>query len=286
MVLSSCEVTEEAVLAFASTFTKQDRFGRASLLGEAAALRWLAQAEPAGGLHVAAVVSATDSELVEERIATRSPTREAARCAGTALARTHAAGAGWWGCPPPGWSGDYRIDHSLTPTVGRDAAPATWGAFYAEYRVLSYVRALRDGGQFTAREVAVFERLASRLASGAYDVPQPRLVGECGHAVARLHGDLWAGNLLWDANEGNPTRAAIIDPMAHGGHAETDLAMLALFGCSFLDDLIRSYEEVSPLAEGWRERVALHQVAPLLLHCVLFGGHYLGATLEAARRYV
>jgi hypothetical protein len=31
--------------------------------------------------------------------------------------------------------------------------------------------------------------------------------------------------------------------------------------------------------------VGLHQVSPLLLHCVLFGGHYLAQALSAARRY-
>ena len=268
------------------TFCKHDRWGRASLEGEAAGLRWLAAAEDEGGLHVARVVSASPQELVEERVSTRAATAEAARCAGAALARTHAAGAPWWGCPPPGWSGSYRIDASLTPTVSEEDAAPTWGAFYAEARVMAYVRVLRDEGSYGAREVAVFERLATRLANGVYDAPQPGLVTQQGHQVARLHGDLWAGNLLWDANPDNATGAALIDPMAHGGHAETDLAMLALFGCAHLEDLVRAYDEVSPLADGWRERVALHQVAPLLLHCVLFGGHYLAAALGAAQRYV
>lgn len=268
------------------TFTKRDRGGRASLLGEAAGLRWLAQAEAEGGLHAAKVVFASDEELVEERITTKSPTKEMARAAGAALAHTHAAGAPWWGCPPPGWSGNHRIDHSLTPTVDEDHAPASWGAFYAEHRVMTYVRVLRDSGDYGSGEVATFERLSSRLAAGTFDVAQPALVIQNGFEVARLHGDLWAGNLLWDANPNNVTGAALIDPMAVGGHAETDLAMLDLFGCAHLGELLRGYDEVSPLADGWRERVALHQVAPLLLHCVLFGGHYLDAALRAARRYL
>lgn len=267
-------------------FVKRDQWGRSSLMGEAAALRWLAEAEPEGGIHVATVVSASDRELVEERVVTRMPTSEMARRAGAALARTHAAGAPWWGCPPTGWSGSYRIDHSLTDTVAEGDAPATWGEFFAQHRVMAYVCTLRDEGSYGPTEAAVFERLASRLVAGTYDAPQPRLVGEQGHEVARLHGDLWAGNLLWDANPHNPSCAALIDAMAHGGHAETDLAMLALFGCTHLDDLLRGYDEVSPLADGWRERTALHQVAPMLLHCVLFGGHYLDATLRLARRYL
>lgn len=163
---------------------------------------------------------------------------------------------------------------------------STWGAFYAEYRVMHYVRTLRDEGSYGAGEVAVFERLADRLCDGVFDAPQPSLVGERGHMVARLHGDLWAGNLLWDTNPDNATGAVLIDPMACGGHAETDLAMLNLFGCSHLDELLRGYNEASALADGWRERIGLHQIAPLLLHCVLFGGFYLGATLQVAKRYV
>jgi fructosamine-3-kinase len=269
-----------------ASFTKRDRFGRASLMGEARALSWLAEAEPSGGIHVAKVISATNEELVEERITTKSATVEAARCVGAALARTHAAGGAWWGCPPEGWSGSYRIDHSLTPTVDRQAAASTWGAFYAEHRVMTYVRVLRDEGAYGPSEVQVFDRLANRLCAGTFDVPQPRLVVENGHEVARLHGDLWAGNLLWDANTGNATGAALIDPMAHGGHAETDLAMLALFGCSHLQVILSAYDEVSPLADGWRERVALHQLSPVLLHCVLFGGGFLGEALAIARHYV
>ena len=73
--------------------------------------------------------------------------------------------------------------------------------------------------------------------------------------------------------------------MAYGGHAETDLAMLALFGYPFLDEVLRGYDEASSIADGWRERVALHQLAPLLLHCVLFGGWYLGEAVSTARRY-
>ncbi len=272
--------------AFVQTFTKTDRFGRASLVGEAAALRWLAEAEADGGLHVARVVSASDTELVEERIVTGAATMDAARRAGAALAVTHAAGAPWWGCPPAGWFGAYRLDHSLTPTVEKHNAPSTWGAFYAEYRVMHYVRVLRDEGSYGAEEAAVFERLAGRLSDGAFDAPQPALVGARGHKVARLHGDLWAGNLLWDTNPDNTTGAALIDPMACGGHAETDLAMLDLFGCSHLDELLRGYNETSSLADGWRERISLHQVAPLLLHCVLFGGHYLWSALQVAKRYI
>jgi fructosamine-3-kinase len=96
---------------------------------------------------------------------------------------------------------------------------------------------------------------------------------------SRVHGDLWPGNLLWSAD--GP--AYLIDPAAHGGHRETDLAMLALFGAPFLDRILASYDETAPLAAGWRARVPLHQLHPLLVHACLFGAGYAGPVAEAAR---
>ena len=266
-------------------FVKRGNPATASLEGEAAALRWLAEATPAGGMPVAEVVEANPFKLVEKRVRTGAASVAAAERAGAALAITHAAGAPWWGAPPNGWQGAYRIDDSLTPTVTREDAPGTWGAFYAEWRVMAYTRQARDAGVFGPSEVALLERVANRLADGVFDAPQPGMLAKTGISVARIHGDLWSGNLLWDADPANPVGAVLIDPMAHGGHAETDLAMLARFGCPHLDRLVVAYNEVSPLADGWRERVMLHQLAPLLHHCVLFGRSYVGSTLEVARAY-
>jgi fructosamine-3-kinase len=97
-------------------------------------------------------------------------------------------------------------------------------------------------------------------------------------APARLHGDLWNGNVLWSR-----TGAVLIDPAAHGGHPETDLAMLALFGLPHLDTVLGAYAEAAGTAAGWRGRVALHQLHPLLVHTVLFGGSYAAQTARAAR---
>jgi fructosamine-3-kinase len=93
---------------------------------------------------------------------------------------------------------------------------------------------------------------------------------------ARLHGDLWSGNVL-TGPDGGP---ALIDPAVYGGHREVDLAMLALFG-SVSPRLLAAYEEITPLADGWRDRIALWQLYPLLCHTVLFGGSY-GASFERA----
>lgn len=273
-----------------ATYEKVDHGPHADFAGEAAGLRWLGAAEKDGGLSCTRVVSATAHRLVEERMPQGAPTREKARRAGAALARTHAAGAAWYGCPPPGWDGPgYAIGRSLTPVVSasaRDGAQS-WGAACAEWRVMPHVRTIRDDGLVDAGEARLLTRVADRMAAGDFDSPEPARVRAGGHACARIHGDLWAGNLLWaaDGTRAAATGAALIDPMASGGHAETDLAMLQLFGCAYLDDLLAAYDEASPLADGWRDRVAIHQLVPVLLHCVLFGGDYVGLALSIARRY-
>jgi fructosamine-3-kinase len=151
----------------------------------------------------------------------------------------------------------------------RNSPAPQWPEWYATDRVLPYLRSARDAGSVTADQIGVIERVVSRIDDLA-GPPEP---------PARLHGDLWSGNVLWSTDG-----AWIIDPAAHGGHRETDLAMLALFGCAHLDVVLRAYDEVAPLAEGWRGRVGLHQLFPLLVHAVLFGAGYGGqAASEAAR---
>ena len=272
-------------IAKRGTFTKRGTPEGASLEGEAAALRWLAQAEPAGGMPVVEVLSVSPFELVERRIVSGASSASAAERVGAALAITHASGASWWGAPPDGWQGAYVIDGSVTPTVGERDAASSWGAFYAEWRIMAYLRQARDAGVIGKDEAKVFERVANRLAEGMYDAPQPGLLVSADMRVARIHGDLWSGNLMWDADPGNAVGAVLIDPMAHGGHAETDLAMLALFGCQHLERIVAAYDEASPLADGWRDRVRLHQLAPLLHHCALFGRSYVRSALDAARPY-
>ena len=120
-------------------------------------------------------------------------------------------------------------------------------------------------------DTEVRDRVADRLASGEFDNGRP---------PARLHGDLWAGNIIW-TREG----PVLIDPAAHGGHAETDLAMLLLFTAPHIARIIAAYDEAAPLADGWQERVGLHQLFPVMVHAVVFGGDYVRQSVEMARAY-
>ncbi|HZB47994.1 MAG TPA: fructosamine kinase family protein [Mycobacteriales bacterium] len=180
---------------------------------------------------------------------------------GRELAALHAAGAPTFGGPRPGWIGAAPLDNRPC-----DA----WADFYGARRVEPYVRLLRDAG-LPAADAAVFDRLLGRLPDVAGPAEPP----------ARLHGDLWTGNVLWSGGQG-----WLVDPAAHGGHRETDLAMLELFGQPGLGRLLAAYQEVAPLAPGWPERRRLHQLHPLLVHALLFpGGGYLDSALAAARGY-
>ncbi|MDH3034019.1 fructosamine kinase family protein [Streptomyces sp. TRM75561] len=229
---------------------------------EAAGLRWLAEA---GAPPVPRVHGREGAWLVLDRVAQGRPGREAALRFGRELAGLHAAGAPAFGAPPPG--GPVEAFIGLAPM--RNVTGDDWPSWYAEHRVLPYLRRAVDAGTTGAGEAAVVERVCARL---------PELAGPA-EPPARLHGDLWSGNVLWGADG----RVRLIDPAAHGGHRETDLAMLALFGCPLLDAVLEGYQEVAPLAEGWRERVGVHQLFPLLVHAVLFGRGYAGQALGAAR---
>ena len=83
-----------------------------------------------------------------------------------------------------------------------------------------------------------------------------------------------------------PDGAVLIDPAAHGGHRETDLAMLALFGFPHLDAVYRGYQSLHPLRQCWRDRLGLHQLYPLLVHLNHFGEAYGPAVERACRTYV
>lgn len=98
---------------------------------------------------------------------------------------------------------------------------------------------------------------------------------------ARLHGDLWAGN-VHVAADGAPV---LIDPAVYGGHREVDLAMMRLFG-GFSSRVFAAYEEALPLAPEHQRRVPLYQLYPLLVHLELFGAGYLGQVRACLARLI
>ncbi len=230
--------------------------GAAALNAEAAGLRWLAVA---GAVPIPEVVTSHDGLLAVSWLPPGRADPAAAERFGRDLARLHAAGSASFGAPWPGYIASLSLPNDQS---GR------WPSWFAEYRLMPYCRLAADGGVFAAADVALVEAVAARIGDLAGPEEPP----------SRIHGDCWSGNVLWSGGRG-----WLIDPAAHGGHRETDLAMLALFGAPHLDRIIAAYQEMAPLAPGWQARVPLHQLHPLLVHVCLFGAAYREPALAAAR---
>ncbi|MGN6754189.1 MAG: fructosamine kinase family protein [Intrasporangium sp.] len=234
---------------------------------EACGLRWLAEAEADGGTRIVRVLDVGEGFIDLEQVHVSGPTREAADELGRSLAATHRAGAPAFGSPPEGWEGPAWIGRQ-----GQSNVPEpSWGRFYAEQRVRPFVHAAARVGHLDGRALSGLDDLCDRIASGEFDDDRP---------PARIHGDLWSGNVLW-ATGG----ACLIDPAAHGGHGLTDLAMLALFGAPGLERVLDSYAEAGALPNGWRDLIGLHQLHPLAVHAVSHGPSYAVELVAVAARY-
>jgi fructosamine-3-kinase len=238
------EVAEDSAAAFAA---------------EANGLRWLG--EP-GAVPVPEVFAAEPAALVMSMITPGQATPAAAFRFGAELARLHAAGANSFGAPWRGFIASLPLDNTQQPQQPQ------WPEWYASRRLLPYLRLATDSGALGPQEGRLTEAVMDRIGGLAGPAEPP----------SRIHGDCWAGNVLWSGGRG-----WLIDPAAHGGHRETDLAMLALFGAPHLDRIMTGYDDTVPLAAGWRSRVPLHQLHPLLVHACLFGASYRDAVHAAAR---
>ena len=229
----------------------------AAFAAEASGLRWLAEAD---AVPVPEVLAVTETALVISMIRPGHATPSAAFGFGAGLARLHAAGAADFGAPWRGFIASLPLDN--TPDG------AAWPQWYASRRLLPYLRMAVDSGALRPGDGRLVETVMDRIGSLA-GPPEP---------PSRIHGDCWAGNVLWSGDRG-----WLIDPAAHGGHRETDLAMLDLFGAPHLDRILAGYNDAVPLAPGWRSRIPLHQLHPLLVHACLFGASYRDGVRSAAR---
>ena len=252
-----------------------------SAYAEAAGLNWLGAASS----QVVKVVAVSDHTISTTKIAPERPTRAAAEAAGVELARIHLAGAPAFGSPPLGWPGPNFIG---TQIQACEPDP-DWARFYITQRVLPFYRKAADAGNIHDPERTV-ERACELIAAATWESAHvaPGVAG-------RIHGDLWSGNLLYgrpvsknvltetaldDAGadngevDGGGVEPFFIDPAAHGGHPETDLAMLALFGTPFIEAVFEGYQSVRPLADDWQDYIPVHQLHPLAVHAVTHGPSY------------
>ncbi len=235
---------------------------------EAAGLTWLAESQTARCPQVIAVGDGEGDEgdegeaafLLLEWIERGRPAAGTDAVFGRELAALHDAGAPCFGREDRRTTGSRRL-----PNEPHD----DWSTFYAECRLLPLARLAAESAALPEPSIHALERLAGSL---------DRL--DDGAPPARLHGDLWAGNRIVDAGG----ESWLIDPAVHGGHREFDLAMMRLFG-GFSPACFAAYAEQHPLTDGWQDRVPLHQIAPLVVHAIKFGGGYVAAAADAISRY-
>lgn len=227
---------------------------------EAAYLRWLRE----GSDTVVEVIALDEgaNTVTIKRVAEVRPSREAAAQAGRELAAIHAAGATAFGAPADGWTGPNfigRVRQTCEPT-------ARWAPFYVSQRVLPFAEAAAGSGNLSSGGLGVVKRACDALLAEDEDAP-----------LARIHGDLWAGNLLFSADG-----PRFIDPAAHGGHPRTDIAMLELFGAPHFDAIVDGYLVAGGnLGADWERRIPIHQLHPLAVHALTHGPSY-GAALQRA----
>ncbi len=223
---------------------------------EAKSLEWLGEA----GARVPQVLLCSDDDpahLVLRWVQSGRSTREGDADFGRMLARLHQQSFPCFGRPDSRPTGSRSLPN--TPSI-------SWEDHYGSQRLLPLVAiGLKDGS--LPPETARLLRIVAESLTVFAGPPEP---------PALLHGDLWAGNRIVDA----AGRSWMIDPASFGGHREFDLAMMRLFG-GYGPDCFSAYQNEFPLADGWEDRVLLHQLAPLAVHAIKFGGHYGGALHDA-----
>lgn len=186
-----------------------------------------------------------------------APVKTSMRNFGAALANMHRQPQSHFG-----WHSDNYIGSLLQINTHYH----TWAEFYTQCRITPLAKILFDSGAFSKTDITTVELFCRNTAQLFPD-----------ESPALLHGDLWGGNYMITA-EGNAT---VFDPAVYYGHREMDLGMTKLFG-GFPQDFYDAYQETYPLEKGWQQRLPLMQLCPLLVHAVLFAGHY----IESARSII
>ncbi len=243
-----------------AVFVKTHPRGEALFEAEADGLCWLDEAD---ALRIPQVLArGTEGFMAMEFIAPGPPARDYDERLGRGLAGLHRAGA-------PGHG--HTRDNFIATLAQDNTAETKWARFYGERRLLPMAIVGHDRGRLPLPTLRRLETLVTRLDQRC-GPPEP---------PARLHGDLWSGNVLCSA-EGGPV---LIDPAVYGGHREMDLAMMRLFG-GFSTRCFAAYDESFALMPGHEERVELCQLYPLLVHVALFGGSYTAQAQRIIDRYL
>lgn len=195
-------------------------------------------------------VAGDQQYLLLQWIERAAPAKDYYSSLGKSLAEMHSQSQTQSGWPVDNYIGSLPQHNTITDD---------WCSFYANHRIAPLVKRLTTTGQFNSKQLGHAERLYTKL-SQYFPNEKP----------AFLHGDLWGGN-HFPNEKGLPV---LIDPAVYCGHREMDIGMTALFG-GFGSNFYEAYHYYYPLESGWQQRLQLTQLYPVLVHAVLFGGHYI-----------
>ena len=163
----------------------------------------------------------------------------------------------------------FEEDNFIGSLSQKNTISKKWSEFYATCRILPLVKKLKDDGVFSKNEMSYGENFCKKI-----DEILPA------EPASLLHGDLWSGNYMIAKNGA----AAIFDPAVYFGHREMDIGMTKLFG-GFSQPFYEAYNEMYPLEKDWQQRIPYTQLYPLLVHAILFGGHYIESAREILREF-
>jgi protein-ribulosamine 3-kinase len=166
---------------------------------------------------------------------------------------------------------EFGLDHDnyMGSMVQHNDRHRDWTEFFVTERLERQLKDARDSHYFTPVDIACFQRMYGRL-DDIFPKEKPSLI----------HGDLWNGNYIVSETG----RACLIDPAVYYGHREADIAMTTLFG-GFSGDFYSAYDGEFRMEKGWRERLDIYNLYPLLIHLNLFGEGYLGSIVRIIRRF-
>ncbi len=216
-----------------------------------------------GAIPVPAVIHAAPGLLLMDMIEHSGGIGDAAQeHAADLLATLHGIAAEAYG---------HERDTLIGPLHQPNPWTKSWVEFFRDWRLLHMGRQALDAGRLPADTFARLERFCATLEQHIDEPAQPSLI----------HGDIWGGNVLCRAGR----VAGFIDPAIYHADAEIELAFATLFA-TFGDAFFNRYNEHRPIRPGFFEtRRDIYNLYPLLVHTVLFGGHYAGTVDGILRRF-
>jgi len=199
--------------------------------------------------------------LIMEYIEPKAPSKKNMELFGHQLAEMHHT------------DGDFAFGWTENSFIGSlpqsNNVHPDWTTFYVKERLQVQLDLARNNAFLQASEIPSIKSLIE-VCDPLFQNISPSI----------LHGDLWGGNYIIDAN-GAPY---LIDPSVYYGHSEVDLAMSRLFG-GFDGIFYAAYYEQFPLGRQKKEYYDLYQLYYLLVHLNMFGSSYYPSVKKLLNTY-